>query len=713
MKPLLPIALILVLSSSICSCGRRPLRPEQMERNRLFAEILVRQDQRSLGNDDFFPQHLADASQPQVQEWCALALGRIGNPKALPWLYAVLHSPYAAVRAAGAFAIGETEDRDLIRSEGRTADPRAVNELRRLLHDTALSVSMRAVEGLGKIGQEADAVEIANGLETITLDGSPQQRAYLSLAITALMRLKNPATYFVLERLAGLDDAEIQWRVANALYRLRAKSSRPTLERLFQNSNPDVRAHAARALGISEDPALATLLEPWLRPRYGEHTTQLSVRVSALQALVMLKNPRSAPAIQEAVLDAPCGEANLDQIDQLNFVVQALAALGNIGSEENAAAVRQFVSVAGPVANSAVIALAKLKRKDPDAFFSMVAGTRFETAAGMRAWATALGELGGTRALNELKFMLARAAAEAGTAPAGAAIPAVLAALAKAQAPDLQEILGPYLSTGDGVVVRAALAQYQPKSGLPTPWKSFLQASKSIAAESDPETRIAILDRLRPWLAAAEVQSYLRSALQDPERNARIAAMRLLRQSGIQDIPDDPGPSNPSASLLTCLMLAASRQDRTTAILETTRGTIEIELFRQDAPFTVANFVTLAGARPGFFDGHTFMRVVPYFVIQGGDPRDDQEGGPGYSIRCEINMQPFERGSVGMALSGKDTGGSQFFITLSPQPHLDGGYTCFGRVISGMPVAEHMIAGDRILRVRIKEDITLLDYRKY
>jgi cyclophilin family peptidyl-prolyl cis-trans isomerase len=107
------------------------------------------------------------------------------------------------------------------------------------------------------------------------------------------------------------------------------------------------------------------------------------------------------------------------------------------------------------------------------------------------------------------------------------------------------------------------------------------------------------------------------------------------------------------------------------------------------------------------------MRVVPYFVIQGGDPRNDQECGPGYTIRCEINMRPFERGSLGMALSGKDTGGSQFFITLSPQPHLDGGYTCFGHVISGMPAVEQMLAGDRILRVRIEEDLTLLDCRRH
>jgi cyclophilin family peptidyl-prolyl cis-trans isomerase/HEAT repeat protein len=720
MKKLLPIVSICILCASVYSCGRRPLRPDQMERNRLFAEILYRQDHRSLGNDDFFPKHLADASQPQVQEWCALALGRIGNPKALPWLCSALHSPYAAVRAASAFAIGETEDIDLIRNEGRAADSQASGELRSLLHDTALSVIMRAAEALGKIGQKSDAIEIALGLETLALNGSPLQRAYLNLAITALMRLNNPATYPTLERLAGLPDPEIQWRVANAIYRTRAKDSRPVLERLLQNSNPDVQAHAARALGICEDPGLATLLEPWLYPQYGEHTTPLSVRVSALQALVLLKKPRSATAIQQAVLAAPIGESNYDQIDQLNFVVQALAALGNLGNEEHAATVQRFVLGPGPVATSAVVALAKLRRVDPDAFFREVAGRRFDTAAGMRAWATALGELGGERARGELKSMLARAVENPASAALSAAIPAILGALAKAQEPDVQEILSAYLSGVDGVIVRAALEGYRPAPGSPAPWNPILKAATGYAAKSDFETRIAILNRLEPWIAVAEVQSYLRLALEDPERNARIAAMRLLKQAGVQGLPDDPGPSHSSASQLACSLLAAARQDRTTAILETARGTIEIELFRQDAPFTVSNFITLARSGSfdghtwrGFFDGHTFMRVVPYFVIQGGDPRDDQEGGPGYSIRCEINMRPFERGSVGMALSGKDTGGSQFFITLSPQPHLDGSYTCFGRVISGMPIAEHMIAGDRILRVRIKEDVTLLDYRNY
>jgi cyclophilin family peptidyl-prolyl cis-trans isomerase len=135
------------------------------------------------------------------------------------------------------------------------------------------------------------------------------------------------------------------------------------------------------------------------------------------------------------------------------------------------------------------------------------------------------------------------------------------------------------------------------------------------------------------------------------------------------------------------------------AVIHTKRGLITLELFADEAPLTVDNFVTLA--RKGFFNGLTFHRVVPNFVIQGGDPRADGEGGPGYQIRCEINQQPYKRGTVGMALSGKDTGGSQFFITHAPQPHLDGGYTVFGQVVTGMEVVDQITRGDVIEKITI------------
>ncbi|MDX1584755.1 MAG: peptidylprolyl isomerase, partial [Thermoanaerobaculia bacterium] len=136
------------------------------------------------------------------------------------------------------------------------------------------------------------------------------------------------------------------------------------------------------------------------------------------------------------------------------------------------------------------------------------------------------------------------------------------------------------------------------------------------------------------------------------------------------------------------------------AVVETVRGPIEIVLLTREAPITTRNFADLASA--GYYDDTSFMRVVPNFVIQGGDPRNDMSGGPGYSIRDEINLQKYTRGAVGMALSGPDTGGSQFFITHSPQHHLDGGYTIFGRVTDGMPdVVDQIRRGDGVTTIRL------------
>jgi cyclophilin family peptidyl-prolyl cis-trans isomerase len=136
------------------------------------------------------------------------------------------------------------------------------------------------------------------------------------------------------------------------------------------------------------------------------------------------------------------------------------------------------------------------------------------------------------------------------------------------------------------------------------------------------------------------------------------------------------------------------------ATIRTRRGDIVLELFGAEAPITVWNFMNLA--RTGYYRGTGFHRVVPNFVAQDGDPRDDGNGGPGYAIRDEMNPHRYERGALGMALSGPDTGGSQYFITHSPQPHLDGHYTVFGRVLSGFPALDAIVQGDRILSIVVK-----------
>ena len=131
-------------------------------------------------------------------------------------------------------------------------------------------------------------------------------------------------------------------------------------------------------------------------------------------------------------------------------------------------------------------------------------------------------------------------------------------------------------------------------------------------------------------------------------------------------------------------------------------GEIAIEFFPGDAPKTVENFVTLA--KKGFYDGLKFHRVVPGFVVQGGDPKGDGTGGPGYQIKAEFNKQKHVRGALAMARSQHpDSAGSQFYITYGAQPHLDNNYTVFGQVTSGMEHVDKIQQGDRMTTVRIVE----------
>lgn len=140
------------------------------------------------------------------------------------------------------------------------------------------------------------------------------------------------------------------------------------------------------------------------------------------------------------------------------------------------------------------------------------------------------------------------------------------------------------------------------------------------------------------------------------------------------------------------------------AKIETAHGVIVIELFEKEAPGTVANFVKLI--EEGFYNGLKFHRVIPGFVAQGGCPNGTGTGGPGYTIPCETEGNPHRhlRGALSMAHRGKDTGGSQFFLVLEPQPHLDGVHTVFGQIIEGFEVLDQIEQGDLMRTVTVVEE---------
>lgn len=137
--------------------------------------------------------------------------------------------------------------------------------------------------------------------------------------------------------------------------------------------------------------------------------------------------------------------------------------------------------------------------------------------------------------------------------------------------------------------------------------------------------------------------------------------------------------------------------------METDAGTIELDLFPEHAPNTVNNFVTLA--KDGFYDGVVFHRVIPNFMIQGGDPTGTGRGGPGYKFNCETAGNPLKHEAkvISMANAGRNTNGSQFFITHAPQPHLDGNHTVFGKVTSGADVVDAVKQGDKMTKVTVSE----------
>ncbi|NUM81988.1 peptidylprolyl isomerase, partial [bacterium] len=216
------------------------------------------------------------------------------------------------------------------------------------------------------------------------------------------------------------------------------------------------------------------------------------------------------------------------------------------------------------------------------------------------------------------------------------------------------------------------------------------------ASVSDIESQIIIFDIVGE-LKGSAAAVFLNTYLDDSSNVVAQSAVKNLEKIVGEEI-DNKKPHYHDVDYSALLELKSKKPS---AVIETSQGTIEIDFLMDDAPLTVMNFVKLAEMK--FFDGVYFHRVVPNFVIQTGDPAGTGWGGPGYAIRSEFNQRKYERGTVGMASSGKDTEGSQWFITHSAQPHLDGRYTVFAKVTEGMEVVDKIQVGDRVISVEIQK----------
>ena len=622
---------------------------------------------------------LLEAPEAYLRRRAALAVGRVGRSAGVDALIARLADPEAEVRQMAAFALG------LIGDAG------AAGALVDALDDPALRVQGRAAQALGLLGARSAAPAIGTLVRrhvSSAFDLEPDDLTYplsdeieaFRLGLYALAELK------AFEPLADAVLVEEGrpilwwWPVAYALGRTEDRRALPALVTLAGVQGSVGVALAAEGLGILADPRGVEALEDLLSI---ERRGRLVVS-SAVRALGAIDDPAAV-----AVLDRFVRSRGLDR--QLRrLAVEALA------NHAGAASVEVFVELMGhPWPPLRAASLRALSRADPERFLFVLSGLGADPDWRVRAAAAeGLGHANPAAGGSTLTAMLADADQRV--------VPAVLEALVAGEAPEAPSLLLERLEAPD-VVVRGTAARLLGE--LRPPEAEAALATAYEAAEPDVSflARAAVVDALAAYGGEAALDT-LRRALGDGDRVVRVRAAGHLERLEPESNPADamrpvrgPRRVDHAAPRLTNPRVSPH------VYVETRRGTIEIELAVLDAPLTADSFTMLA--RQGFFDGLTFHRVVPAEAVYSGDPRGDDNGGPGFTLRDEPNQLPFLRGTVGLARDYADAGGSRFFITQAPQPQFDGRYTAFGRVVAGMEVVDALQTGDPIERVLVWDGV--------
>jgi cyclophilin family peptidyl-prolyl cis-trans isomerase/HEAT repeat protein len=677
--------------------------------NAVMLRIVRAEDERRWDTD--LQTLLADKSA-EVRRRSALAAGRIGDDRAVPSLISLLQKDSdEKVQAMAAFALGEIES-------ANAAD--ALIAALSLDQRQSPAIRARAVEALGKIVAALPKAEekrvrplkeaILGALEFEAGRRSAPDDEVILFGLTAVLRARPDNAGKVVARFLGYSNPRMRVDAANTLARLKLSDGNDQLRKLVV-VDPDgaVRANAARVLGATEDKTAFDLLLDRMTK-----DADVRVRVSAIRSLGSLKDQRAAKPLLDrgAALYTAYRASKTKHVTrptEINEILEIVSVLGRL--------------LADTKDEQTVAWLRELGRREPevDIAFARIAPVAFledtpephsplDTGREASSVAQGWGELAShPNALTKAQAGLALRKGVCMPAVDGpdcvrtekAAVPDFLRAYAGFKPNDLATVLRKQLTDTD-VVIRATAAELL--GDLPPDVvneRALLDALPVALKDKDlNDALLAVLDSLAKQKTPA-ANDAIKATLDNPDHLIRRKAVVLLKANGIGDFSDRIGTvqtRNTTADYERALGRAGKV---VRATVTTSKGAFVIEFFPAEAPLTVDNFVMLA--RKGYFNGQIVPRVVPNFVIQTGDPRGDQNGGPGYSIRCEINQETYDRAAVGMALSGKDTGGSQWFVTHSPQPHLDGGYTVFGHVVSGMSVVDRIVRGDIIRSITISE----------
>lgn len=683
--------------------------------SRILLLRIIRAEDERRWDDDL--RGLFSARNANVRKRAALAAGRIGNAAAVTELVELFQKDdEPEVRAMAAFALGEIES------------PLGADALVNSFKNRGNGLERaRAVEALGKIvaslpkEQEARAKELAaQVLSVLAFEAhrrSRPDRSTILFGLAAVLRANPENAGPIVAEFVHYSDPRVRADAGNTLARLKLKDGNDELRKLVvQDVDPVVRANAARVLGATEDQSSFDALLGALKDK------DLRVRVSAIRALAALKDKRATQPLLEFA-NKPLRFSEFAGL--LNEHLEVATALGAIEKTSRHPQVFQwlteFAEAIGHNAPEVEIAKARVSPQEYVGSWSnnkkavellltnWKAGSSVAQGLGALAEAKATGEKESTFAApakNILGAMLDYRDSGLNINTLVAvhseyAIPDVLRAYAAFEPKDLDNVARKHLKETD-VVIRGTAADLLGELAPAEANRKALIAALPVAlADKDlNDAALSILDALakQKYPAANEA---IKSALDSSDHLIRRRAVALLKTNAAGDFASRIGTVQTRNTAADYERAIERIGRRPTATITTARGSFVIEFLPEDAPLNVDNFIQLA--KRGYFNNIKIHRVVSNFVIQDGDPRGDGNGGPGYQIRCEINEQPYSRGAVGMALSGKDTGGSQWFVTHAPQPHLDGGYTVFANVIRGMETIDATARGDVIRSISVTE----------
>ena len=704
----------------IALCSASFAQPKRSVPDATLLAITKAEDERRWDDD---LRSLFSSPDAHVRKRAALAAGRIGDERSVNALTKLLEQDADMdVRAMAAFALGEVESET------------GANALVAVLKNTTgpVEIRARAIEALGKIAgalpreQEPRQRVLGAAIIEALKSESARPTADHSVALfglTAALRSRPAEAGPTIAKFFTHPNARVRTDAINALARLRLKDGIEQLRRLaVSDLDPVVRANAARVLGIAEDKQSYEIL---LARATEDRDSR--VRVNAIRALASLKDPRAAqPLLKRGEVLAQRSLASRPA--ELNEILEVATTLGRLLAGKNdPAAVAWLRKVNEPLNHSAPEIELAFVRIAPATYLSDLgtgdAAKRKVQETILLNWRAAAGLAAGLGEVAALPETVENKAELANTAQtllralldyrnsgltintlvavhSEYAIPDVLRALAAFKPPDLATVTRAHLKESD-VIVRGTAADLLgdlPPSEENT--RALAAAWPQATNDTLNDAALSILDALGKQKTAA-ANDHLKEALKSGDPLIRRRAATLLEANNAGDYLARIGTVQTRNTEVDYRRALGRIGKNVRAVVTTSKGSFTMELLPEAAPLTVDNFVQLA--QRDYYRNVTIHRVVPNFVIQDGDPRGDGNGGPGYQIRCEINQELYDRAVVGMALSGKDTGGSQWFVTHSPQPHLDGGYTVFGRVVTGMDVVDRIVRGDVIQSIVIRQ----------